>query len=163
MPSCMQKSIYLNLAQKLLYLGIFGLEFENFDIWNQPPRIFLKPKFRAKMKIPKFRTKNVLFRYFWAEISKCYCHIWNHCPQICLIVSFGAKIKILKFETQKCLICCVFLGLTEKYIQNSGKYSRRFWEYYQIFRGKFDLREYFQFLINLNHVSLKMKQMLCHS
>ena len=135
MPSCMQKSRYLNLAQKLLYLGIFGLEFENFDIWNQPPRIFLKPKFRAKMKIPKFRTKNVLFRYFWAEISKCYCHIWNHCPQICLIASFGAKIKILKFETQKCLICCVFLGLTEKYIQNSGKYCRRFWEYYQIFRG----------------------------
>ena len=40
--SFMQKQTYLNLEQKLFYLGIFELEFEksHYLIWNRHPRIF---------------------------------------------------------------------------------------------------------------------------
>ena len=30
-----------------------------------------------------FGVKNALIGYFWARISKKYCHIWNQRPQIC--------------------------------------------------------------------------------
>ena len=41
-------------------LGVFGLEFENiFVIYDQRPQICLVAKFGAKIKIPKFETKNV--------------------------------------------------------------------------------------------------------
>ena len=48
------------------YLGIFGLEVsKNYcHISNQRRRIYLIAKFRGKMKIPKFGTKNALFGSF---------------------------------------------------------------------------------------------------
>ena len=65
-----KKQKCLNLWPRMTYLGIFWLEFENdiviFD-WNQHPRICQTAKFREKMKMPKFRTKNVLFEYFRLE------------------------------------------------------------------------------------------------
>ena len=66
MLSFMQKWAYLNLEQKLFYLGIFQLEFEksHCGIWNWHPQIFQRAKFCAKIKILKFRAKNVLFGYF---------------------------------------------------------------------------------------------------
>ena len=50
---------------------------------NQDLRICLNAKFREKMKMPKFGTKNVLFGYFWTGIFKNFCHIWVKHPQIC--------------------------------------------------------------------------------
>ena len=59
------------------YLGIFGLEVsKNYcHISNQHRRIYLTAKFRGKMKIPKFGTKNTLFGSFWNMILKNNCHI----------------------------------------------------------------------------------------
>ena len=34
----------------------------------------LTAKFWKTIKMPKFGTKNALFRYFWAGILKQYCH-----------------------------------------------------------------------------------------
>ena len=56
----------------------FGLKLPSLDwhlknywhIWNRDPRICRNPKFREKMKFPKFGTKNGLFGYFWTEIWK---------------------------------------------------------------------------------------------
>ena len=89
----MQKQKCLNLGQKMLYLGIFGLEFlKNYShISNQRPWICLIAKYREIMKMPKFGTKSALFGYFWARILKNYCHIWNQHPQICLIAKYGKK------------------------------------------------------------------------
>ena len=70
---------------------------------NQRPRIFLIPKFGAKIKILKFRTKNVLFEYFWAGTWKNCCHIWNQYPQICLVANYHEITKMHKFETKSAL------------------------------------------------------------
>ena len=82
-------------------------------IWNQhillsylksAPRICLIAKFRIKTKMPKFRTKNALFVYFWTVIWKNYCHIWNQHLRICLSVKFCEKMKMSKFLTKNALI-----------------------------------------------------------
>ena len=54
------------------YFGIFGLEFSKIycHIWNQHPRVWLNRKFREKMKMSKFGTKNALFEYFWAKFLR---------------------------------------------------------------------------------------------
>ena len=70
---------------------------------NQRPRIFLIPKFGAKIKILKFRTKNVLFEYFWAGTWKNCCHIWNQYPQICLVANYHEITKMHKFATKSAL------------------------------------------------------------
>ena len=56
------------------YLGIFGLVFENSIVIFKITRIYLAAKFREKMKIPTFGTRNALFGYFLARISKSYCY-----------------------------------------------------------------------------------------
>ena len=53
--------------------------------------------------MPKFGTKNTLFRYFWARILKSYCHISNQHPEICQIAKFPEKTKITKFGTKNAL------------------------------------------------------------
>ena len=59
------------------YLGSFGLKFKNniveFEISSLEFVYF--GKFREKMKMPKFGTKNALFGYFWTTSLKNYCHI----------------------------------------------------------------------------------------
>ena len=59
------------------YLGSFGLKFKNniveFEISSLEFVYF--GKFREKMKMPKFGTKNALFGYFGARVLKNYCHI----------------------------------------------------------------------------------------
>ena len=76
---------------KMLPLGIFVLEFQkNYcHIWNQHPWIFLIAKFCEKIKLPKFKTTNALFGYFWSGNWTKYSHIWNRCPWICLVAKFG--------------------------------------------------------------------------
>ena len=54
-----EKQKCLNLEPKMPDFGSFGLEFE-----NQHPRICLLAKFCGKTKMPKFGTKNAIFRYF---------------------------------------------------------------------------------------------------
>ena len=58
---------YLFFLTKMLYLGIFGLEFEkNIVIFQISVLEFLL--FGAKMKIFKSEIKNASFGYFWAGI-----------------------------------------------------------------------------------------------
>ena len=55
----------------------FFFFFKLCHIWNHHSQICLNAKFREKMTMPKFGTKNALFGYFWTRIFKNYCHIWN--------------------------------------------------------------------------------------
>ena len=58
--------------------------------------------------MPKFGTKNALFRYLWAKMLKTCCHILNQHLQICLITKFYKKKKIPIFATKN-----AFLGIFE--------------------------------------------------
>ena len=70
------------------------------DVICEQPLIAL---FRAKIKMPKFGTKNALLGYFWTEIfENKYCHIWNYLP-IFLEAKLCAKIKFLKSRTKNAL------------------------------------------------------------
>ena len=53
-------------------LDILGLEFETNIVitWNWCPRICPTVPFSVRIKISTFRTKNVLFGYFWLGILK---------------------------------------------------------------------------------------------
>ena len=68
-----------------------------------------------KKKMPKFGTKNALFRYFSGRTLKNYCHIWNWHPRICLFANFGAKMKILKFGTKNALFGYFWAGIFKTY------------------------------------------------
>ena len=76
--SCKNKK-YLHLAQKMLYLGNFGLKFKKaiviFEI-SDFEFVYLQ-NFLKKIKIPKFGIKSALFGYFWVRTLKNYCCIWN--------------------------------------------------------------------------------------
>ena len=47
-----------NLGPKMPYLDIFGCNFEKVLSYFQHPRIYQNAKFRAKLKILNFGTKN---------------------------------------------------------------------------------------------------------
>ena len=53
--------------------------------------------------MPKFVTKNTLFKYFWAGIIKNCCHIWSQLFGFISLQSFLQKLKISKFETKNAL------------------------------------------------------------
>ena len=98
--SCKNKK-YLHIGQKLHYLGIFGLEFENtIVIFDINALEFSNCNVWCKIKTLKFTTKNIWFVYFWAGIWKYFYHIWNQRPRVCLVAKFDAKIRILKFRTE---------------------------------------------------------------
>ena len=61
----------------MLYLGIFGLEFQkSIVIFEISTLKYVElQNFAKKAKMPKFRTKNALLGYFLRRISKNYCHI----------------------------------------------------------------------------------------
>ena len=48
-----------NLGPKMFYLGILSCKFEKVLSYYQHPRICQTAKFRAKLKVFKFGTKNV--------------------------------------------------------------------------------------------------------
>ena len=85
-------------------LGIFELEFENnivkFEIGTH--WFCLIAKHREIMEMPKFRTKNVLFRYIWAWILKNYWHIWNQRPRTCHKRTFNSYSEFW-YRVWKCL------------------------------------------------------------
>ena len=58
---------------------------------------FLKAKFRAKVKILKSWTKNVLIGFFWAGNWKIYCHRIFPKARSC------AKMRVLKSSTKNAL------------------------------------------------------------
>ena len=69
-----EKQKCLNLGPRILYF-IFGYFWAKIlkcycDIWNQHPWICLNAKFREKIKMPNFVTKNALLRSFWARKFK---------------------------------------------------------------------------------------------
>ena len=60
----------------------------------------LLQSFVQKIKILKFRTKNIRFPYFEDGIWKWYCHIWNQHPWIFLIPKYWEVINMPKFGTK---------------------------------------------------------------
>ena len=99
-----KKQKRLNLWPKMPYEYFRARILKNYClIWNQHPQIRQIGKFRKKTKLPKFGTKNVLFRYFWATLLKNYCLIWNQHPQVCQIGKFCKKEKLPKFVTKNAL------------------------------------------------------------
>ena len=83
-------------------MGVFGSNSEKpLSYLRSAPSKFPYSKIWCKkIKILNFGNKNARFPYFWAEISKYYCHIWNQLLRICLVAEFGANIKILKFGSK---------------------------------------------------------------
>ena len=78
----MQNVRNFNLGPKLLSLD---WHLKNYwHIWNQQPRICRNAKFQAKLKNPKFSTKNTLFGYVWYRTWINYCRIWDLQSQIYL-------------------------------------------------------------------------------
>ena len=64
---------FLNVGPKLSYLGILGQKAKKllyYGILHQHPQIFPNTKFRPKIKILKFGTKNCSYWVFWTAISK---------------------------------------------------------------------------------------------
>ena len=91
MESLVQKIKILKFVTKIAWLGYFGAGIwkQYCHIWNQHPKICVTGKFREKTKLPKFRTKCLIWvfltkttscGYFWARIKNNYCEIWNHHP-----------------------------------------------------------------------------------
>ena len=70
LQSFVKKQKHLSLGPKMPHLGIFGLEFENSIVIFKITRVCLAAKFRERMKIPTFGTRNALFGYFWSRIFK---------------------------------------------------------------------------------------------
>ena len=107
----------LSLGPKMLYFGIFGLEFKKTLLYfKSPPSNSYNCKILVKNKMPKFGTKTALFLEFLSWIHKQYCHIWNQHPLICLAAKFREKTKMPKFKTKSAL----------------------FWYYFGIFGLKFE-------------------------
>ena len=102
--SLLASKVYL--GPKILYLGIFGLQFNKkfYQIFNQHTRIFETIKFHRKRK-KKFGTKNALFGSL-ARMMKNYCHVSDKPSPNCVIAKFPAKIRILKFGTKNALFKC---------------------------------------------------------
>ena len=80
----------------LMYI-LAGIENNYCLIWCQNPRIYQNAKFHEQQKNFKFGSKNALFEYFEAEISKTYYHIWHQNLWICQNTNCCAKIKTLLF------------------------------------------------------------------
>ena len=91
---------------KIPYLAIFRLELEktivmlNFSVFNLP-----KCYISCKKFFFKFKTKIVLFGYFWAGTRKNYCaKVFLHQHPQFFQTKFCPKIKIFKFGTKIVLI-----------------------------------------------------------
>ena len=82
---------------------LVGLLKKHCHIRNQHQQIYQIAKFCKKIQIPKLRTKNALFEYFWDRNLKSCSHILNQLPQIYQIARFCEKIKIPKFGTKNAL------------------------------------------------------------
>ena len=87
--------------QKCLTWVFLGRTFKNYcHIWNQHHRVFLKAKFRAKMKILKNLESKMPNLGVLSSSFENYFHIWNQDPGVCTNAKFLTKIKIFKFGTK---------------------------------------------------------------
>ena len=99
----------------MLYFGSLARMLKKYcHISNKRPPNCVIRKFRAKLRILKFGTKNCLMLLFWAAILKnhchisnqhpwIYCHIWNQHPRICLSLKFCEETEMPKFGTKNAL------------------------------------------------------------
>lgn len=73
------ETIKLKLRPKFPILGLVELKSEKILSFLTPrPSNFSKRKvWCSKIKIPKLRTKIVLFGYCWAAIKENYCQVWT--------------------------------------------------------------------------------------
>ena len=81
-------------------------------------------KFWEKAKMPKFGSKNVLFRYFWVRISKSCCYNWNQHPRTCLIAKFCGKMKMPKFGTKNALFGYFWTVIWKQYFHIWNQHPR---------------------------------------
>ena len=113
MRSFMQNWKILTFGQKMLYLGIFGLELwkSHCHIWNQHPQICLITKSGAKQKSLNLGQKMLNLHIFGWNLKILLCYVSNQRPWICLVGKFGAKIKTLKFGTRSALFWYSWAGI----------------------------------------------------
>ena len=86
---------------------IVMLDFTTFNL--------LKCNISCKKNFFKFRTKFILFWYFWARIWKQYCHIWNQHLRVCQTAKFREKMKIPRFVTKNVLFGYFWVRILKKY------------------------------------------------
>ena len=75
--------------------------------------------------------KNALFGYFWARISKDYCHICNQLPRICVIAQFLRKTRMSEFGTKNALFGYFFIknALFENFL---ARILKKFFSYLKL-------------------------------
>ena len=89
------------LRTKNALLGLWAGMFKNYcHICNQRPPICLIAKFRAKIRILKFGTKNALFECFGQQFWKTIVIFAISALEFALLQSLVQKIKNLKFGTK---------------------------------------------------------------
>ena len=102
--SCKIKK-YLHLGQKILYLGIFQLEFEKaiviFEI-SALKFVWLQI-WQKKQKCLNLKPKMSDLGICGLEFEKKYCHIWNQHLRICLIEKYRERTKMPKIGTKNAL------------------------------------------------------------
>ena len=67
--------------------------------------------------MPKCGTKNAVFGYFWARISKDYCHLLKSTTSNLSNCKFREKRKISKFETKNVLFEYFWGRILKNYYQ----------------------------------------------
>ena len=109
----------------MLYFGSLARMLKKYcHISNKRPPNCVIRKFRAKLRILKFGTKNCLMLLFWAAILKnhchisnqhpwIYCHIWNQHPRICLSLKFCEETEMPKFGTKNALLGIFGLNISK--------------------------------------------------
>ena len=96
-----KKSKFLNLEPKMPHFCILRLEFQNILVIFEIGTLkFVWLQNFAKKRKYKFRTKNVLFVYFWARIAK-FCEETK-------IHKFGTKSAIFRYFWPKMLYLGIF-------------------------------------------------------
>ena len=107
----------LNLGRKILYLGIFGLQFNKncSKIFSRHTQICETIRFHPKPKTKTKLERKMLCFGSLARMLKKYCHISNKRPPNCVIRKFRAKLRILKFGTKNCLILVCWAAILKNH------------------------------------------------
>ena len=104
------------MEPKKLYLGLWAGMLKNYcHICNQRPPIFLTAKFREKIAIFKFGTKNVLFGCFGQQFRNAIVIFAIRALKFALLQSLVQKIKALKFGTKNALFGYFWAGIWKRY------------------------------------------------
>ena len=102
------------MGLKKLYLGLWNGMLKNYwHIYNQRPPICLIAKFRAKIRIPKFGTKNALFGCFGQQFWKTFVIFASSALNFAFF--FLQKIKKLKFGPKNARFPYIGTGILKHY------------------------------------------------